>query len=463
MGFADAPFDAHHARVLGHTMQYLDEGSGPVLLFLHGNPTSSYLWRNIIKALSADYRCIAPDLMGFGGSDKPPLDYRFLTHYSFIEAWVQQLGLDDVTLVVHDWGGPLGFLLAQQHPDRVNAIAFMETFPFTLEWSRFPRLGKPLFRGFRRPHLGRLLVMRQNLFINLVLPMGVKRHLPRSVMARYRAPFRAVEHRYPILVWPNELPLDDQRGETRAVIEDMEQRLPAMPQRLLLLYFRPGALIRKHQVQWLREHIPHLETRYCGQGLHYVQEDQPRAIADAVREWLDGGISSPVRPVQTASGARSEESPGPTGFYWRRLHRGDDTLVAVWSEQGLAGLAFVDADEDADAVARALVPDTQPVECNDDRTDWLDPSTPLQWTGTDFQQRVWRALQQIPAGETRTYKALAAELDSQPRAVGQAVGANRLALRVPCHRVVPSSGGLGHYRWGRARKQRLLASEADSA
>jgi O-6-methylguanine DNA methyltransferase len=464
MGFADAPFEAHYAEVLGHSMHYVDEGSGPVLLFLHGNPTSSYLWRNIIKELRSEYRCIAPDLIGFGQSDKPPLDYRFLTHYSFIEAFVEQLGLEHVTLVVHDWGGPLGFLLAQQQPERVDGIAFMETFPFTLKWSEFPPLGKPVFRGFRRPRLGRILVMWQNLFINLVLPMGVKRHLPRSVMASYRAPFRDIEDRYPILVWPNELPLDDQRGETREVIEDMEQRLPSMPQRLLLLWFRPGALIRKRQVQWLREHIPHLETRYCGEGLHYVQEDEPEAIAGAVREWLSRGAST--SRAQTGSPEATQTTSALAGdvstFYWRRLRHGDETLVAVWSEQGLAGLAFVDADEDPAAVAASLLPDVRPVEATGDNTDWLDPATPLHWTGTDFQQRVWHALQAIPSGETRTYKQIAEQLGSQPRAVGQAVGANRIALRVPCHRVVPSSGGTGSYRWGKARKQRLLAAEKTS-
>lgn len=465
MGFADAPFEAHYAKVLGHRMHYVDEGSGPVLLFLHGNPTSSYLWRNIIKELRSEYRCIAPDLIGFGRSDKPPLDYRFLTHYSFIEAFVEQLGLERLTLVVHDWGGPLGFLLAQQQPKRVGGIAFMETFPFTLKWSEFPPLGKPVFRGFRHPRLGGMMVMWQNLFINLVLPMGVKRHLPRSVMASYRAPFRDIQDRYPILVWPNELPLDDQRGETREVIEDMEKRLPQMPQRLLLLYFRPGALIRKRQVQWLREQIPHLETRYCGEGLHYVQEDEPEAITGALREWLKRGDSEPPASKKTASGkqaAASVTTPDDTVWYWRNLQHGDENMVAVWSDQGLAGLAFVDPDEDAATVAASLLPDIRPVEAADNNTDWLDPSTPLHWTGTDFQQRVWQALQKIPAGETRTYKQIADQLGSQPRAVGQAVGANRIALRVPCHRVVPSSGGIGGYRWGKTRKQRLLAAEKGS-
>lgn len=313
-------------------------------------------------------------------------------------------------------------------------------------------MAKPVFRGFRRPRLGRFLVMWQNLFINLVLPMGVVRHLPRSVMATYRAPFRHVEDRYPILVWPNELPLDDQRGETREVIEGLEQRLPQMEQRLLLLYFKPGALIRKRQVEWLQSHVPHLETRYGGPGLHYVQEDSPDRIAKALRDWLASSGAATKASRQPAPGSEPR-------FHWRRLEHRGEPMVAVWSERGLAGLGFVDPEEDPETAAQALVPDAEPVEAPEDVTDWLDPATPVDWTGTNFQQKVWEALQTIPPGETRSYKDIAQQIGSQPRAVGQAVRANRLALRVPCHRVVPGSGGVGAFRWGAARKRRLLDAE----
>jgi O-6-methylguanine DNA methyltransferase len=459
MGFADVPFAHHYTEVLDSRMHYIDEGTGPVLVFLHGNPTSSYLWRNIIKRLRSHYRCIAPDLIGFGHSDKPELDYRFATHYRYFEAFVNQLGLDRFSLVVHDWGGPLGFHLAQQHPERVERIAFMETFPFRMYWADFPPLAKPLFRGFRHPRLGRMLVMWQNLFINLALPMGVKRHLPRSVMATYRAPFRHIRDRYPILVWPNELPLDDRDSETRRLIEAMEKQLPEMPQPRLLLYFKPGAIIRKRQVERLRRIIPDLETRYCGEGIHYVQEDQPEAIADALLEWFADAAKD--RPATSPKASISGSSPG-SGFHWQQLKHNGEDMVAVWSAEGLAGLAFVEPDEDAAGVAQTLVPDAAPVEAPEDTTDWLDPATPLHWTGTEFQQRVWQALQAIPPGETRTYKEIAEQVGSQPRAVGQAVGANRIALRVPCHRVRPSSGGIGGYRWGAERKQRLLQAEQDA-
>ena len=153
MGFADYPFTSRYLTVDGHRLHYIDEGQGPTLLFLHGNPTSSYLWRNVIKPLTGHFRCVALDLIGFGKSDKPDLDYRFLTHYQFLHGFVTGLGLTDVTLVLHDWGGPLGFRLAQHQPDRVSAVCFMETFPFTFDWHEFPPAARPLFFAFRQRRL----------------------------------------------------------------------------------------------------------------------------------------------------------------------------------------------------------------------------------------------------------------------------------------------------------------------
>lgn len=138
MGFADFPFESRFVTLNGHRLHYIDEGEGPLILFIHGNPTSSYLWRNVIKPLRGKYRCIALDLIGFGKSDQPDLDYRFLTHYQYLEEFVAALALTDITLVLHDWGGPLGFRLAQQHPGKVSRLCFMETFPFTFDWDEFP-------------------------------------------------------------------------------------------------------------------------------------------------------------------------------------------------------------------------------------------------------------------------------------------------------------------------------------
>lgn len=467
MGFADFPFQSRYRTVRGHRLHYIDEGQGPVLVFLHGNPTSSYLWRNVIKPLSSHYRCIALDLIGFGKSDKPDLDYRFLTHYNFVEGFVQALKLKDMTLVLHDWGGPLGFRLAQRHPDLVSGICFMETFPFTMNWKDLPGPARPLFRAFRHPLAGKALILWQNLFVNLVLPWSVKRHLPRSVKEAYRAPFRRVRDRFPIYVWPNELPLEERRDDTWAALRQIEDGLAEMPQRMLLLRFRPGAIIRRYRARWLERRLPHLTVVDCGPGLHFVQEDQPESIAANLGAWLEERLPRQRHPreadIPAGPAGLDAAVTEDTGFrgelYWRRLEHDGDSMVAAWSDAGLAMLQFIDSGDDPEELVRDLFPEATPRHQPDDETDWLAPAAPLHLIGTDFQRRVWRALMAVPEGETRTYKALAEELDSQPRAVGQAVARNAIALRVPCHRVVPVSGGPGQYRWGRERKARLLARE----
>ena len=273
MGFADYPFTSRYLTVDGHRLHYIDEGQGPTLLFLHGNPTSSYLWRNVIKPLTAHYRCVALDLIGFGKSDKPDLDYRFLTHYHFLHEFVGALELSDITLVLHDWGGPLGFRLAQHQPERVSALCFMETFPFTFDWHEFPPAARPLFFAFRQRRLSYWLLQRQNLFVDVVLRFSTRRRLPRSVLAAYRAPFPDARSRYPIRVFPGELPINDRRTETWAAIQDIEQRLERMPQPMLLLQFHPGAVLSRTRVAWLSQRPP--SGRGRRRGLHYVQEDNP--------------------------------------------------------------------------------------------------------------------------------------------------------------------------------------------
>lgn len=482
MGFAEYPFRSRYLEVTGSRIHYIDEGTGPTLLFLHGNPTSSYLWRNVIKPLRERYRCIAPDLIGFGQSDRPDIDYRFPTHYRYIEGLVEALGLQDVTLVLHDWGGPLGFRLAQQQPERVRALCFMETFPFTMGWDELPLAARPLFRAFRNETLGRFLVMRQNLFINLMIPFGVVRSLPRSVMAAYRAPFRNWRDRYPILVWPNELPLNDERkGETWRMIRQIEDNLSEMAQPMLLLTFRPGALIPAVRARWLQARIPDLEITECGRGLHYVQEDQPRRIAGALGEWLKrrGLYSGRSRDSHKDSSGKARqgdtarstpaalacvhESDSLNGtLHWYVQGRNDETLLTAWSDRGMVLRVWLDAGQEPESVLHKEFPRATPEATKNPPRDPDDASQPVHLVGTAFQRRVWKALREIPAGTTLSYRDLAERLNTAPRALGQAVGRNRVAELVPCHRIIPADGGIGNYRWGKARKQALLEQEAPS-
>ena len=462
MGFADYPFTSLYQTIDGHRLHYIDEGQGPTLLFLHGNPTSSYLWRNVIKPLRGRYRCVAPDLIGFGRSDKPELDYRFLTHYHYIREFVAALDLKDVTLVLHDWGGPIGFRLAQHEPDRVARLCFMETFPFTFDWEEFPLAARPLFFAFRRHRLSYWLLQRHNLFVDLVLRFSTFRHLPRSVMAAYRAPFPDQRSRYPVRVFPGELPLNDRDTEARRAIEEIEQGLDGMPQPMLLLHFHPGAVLGRSRVAWLAQRLPDLEVVDGGRGLHYVPEDRPERIAQALDDWLRRRLPEPVEAAAPTARVVAEDDRYGGALTWTFADTDHGGMVAAWSPQGLVMLSFADdSEEGRDQVARRFPKATLDAAGDGAIATLLaaPESTPLHLVGTPFQRSVWRALLDIPAGQTRHYGELAHALGSQARAVGSAVGSNRIALLVPCHRVVPRAGGLGGYHWGVARKKALLAAE----
>jgi O-6-methylguanine DNA methyltransferase len=465
MGFADFPFESRYVTLNGHRLHYIDEGEGPVLLFIHGNPTSSYLWRNVIKPLRDQYRCIALDLIGFGNSDQPDIDYRFLTHYRYLEDFVAALNLTDITLVLHDWGGPLGFRLAQQQPHTISRLCFMETFPFTFDWDEFPLPLRPLFFAFRQERLGRFLIINRNLFVRMVLPFGVIRHLPRSVRRIYQRPFRQRESRYPVYVWPNQLPINDRQDETWRAIEDIEKGLGSMPQPMLLLRFRPGAVLGPARIRWLLGQIPNLDISDCGRGLHYVQEDNPQAIAEAIQHWLHPMSEKDAERQDAAAGPHRHESDSYAGkltWYYGESRYGN-ALVAE-STHGLIHFDFCDDKDQAQTRLQQRFPDAslteQPTPTLLATLDHPDSApAPLHLCGTPFQRQVWQALLGIPSGSTRHYGEIAQQLGSQARAVGQAVGKNRLAILVPCHRVTRADGGPGGFYWGTTLKQRLLDQE----
>jgi len=465
MGFADFPFESRYVMVNGHRLHYIDEGEGPVLLFIHGNPTSSYLWRNVIKPLRGQYRCIAVDLIGFGNSDQPDIDYRFLTHYRYLEDFVAALALTDITLVLHDWGGPLGFRLAQQQPQIVSRLCFMETFPFTCDWDEFPLPLRPLFFAFRQERLGRFLIINRNLFVRMVLPFGVIRHLPRSVRRIYQKPFRQQASRYPVYVWPNQLPINDRQDETWQAIEEIEKGLGSMPQPMLLLRFRPGAVLGPARIRWLLEQIPNLDISDCGRGLHYVQEDNPEAIADAIQHWLNPLAETIAEQMPPASPRlyESDDYAEPLTWYYGESRYGH-ALVAE-SAHGLIHFDFCDSKDDALVRLSQRFPAAslteQPTATLLATLDHPDCApTPLHLCGTPFQRQVWQSLLHIPPGSTRAYGEIARQIGSQAQAVGQAVGKNRLAILVPCHRVTRADGGHGGFYWGTSLKQRLLEQES---
>jgi haloalkane dehalogenase len=275
----------HDLSILDSTIHYRESGSGDPIVFLHGNPTSSHLWRNVIPRLEDDGRCLAPDLIGMGRSGKPDVAYRFVDHARYLDAWFDALALSRVTLVVHDWGSALGFHWARRHPERVAAIAFMEAIVKPLTWAEWPEQAREVFRGFRTPGVGEKLIFERNVFIENVLPGSILRKLTAEEMDAYREPFREPKSRTPVWRWPNEIPLEGEPKDVVDIVTAYGRWLGESSVPKLLLAFDPGAILGADVVDWCRRSFRNLEIRHLGAGSHFVQEDQPEAIGDAVRDW----------------------------------------------------------------------------------------------------------------------------------------------------------------------------------
>jgi haloalkane dehalogenase len=281
------PHPRKSVRVLDTQMSYVDTGSGDPIVFLHGNPTSSYLWRNVIPHLAGLGRCLAPDLAGMGRSGPMPGGgYRFLDHARYLDAWFEAVGLDrNVVLVLHDWGSALGFHRVRRFPEQVQGIAYMEALVQPRLWSDFPHGRDALFRALRSPE-GERMVTEDNFFIETVLPKSVLRSLSEAEMQAYRAPFVEKAARLPTLVFPRELPIDGSPADVAAVVEDYSRFLAASPIPKLFIDAEPGALITGRMREFCRAWPNQREV--CVKGIHYVQEDSPHEIGAALREFVAG-------------------------------------------------------------------------------------------------------------------------------------------------------------------------------
>jgi haloalkane dehalogenase len=274
--------------VLDSYLAYTDAGSGDVpVVFLHGNPTSSHLWRNVIPQVRDHARCLAPDLIGMGASGKPDSDYRFVDHARYLDAWFDAVGLGEVVIVGHDWGGALGMHWAARHPDRVRGLALIETFLFPMRWDEMPPTAAELFRRFRGPE-GEQLILRENMFIE----GNLRRQLPNlseADLAAYRAPYPTEASRKPMLVWPREFPLDGEPADVVAIVADYGRWMAAsgeVPK--LLMHVEPGMGMGSPQtVAAAASAVAAAEVESVGPGTHHAPEDQPEAIGAAVARWLD--------------------------------------------------------------------------------------------------------------------------------------------------------------------------------
>ncbi|MGX1778907.1 haloalkane dehalogenase [Nocardia brasiliensis] len=273
--------------VLDSYLHYSDIGAGSVpVVFLHGNPTSSYLWRNVIPEVSSHARCLAPDLIGMGASGKPDIGYRFDDHARYLDAWFDALGLDRVVLVGHDWGGALAMDFGARHPGRVRAIALIETFLRPLRWAELPAASAEMFRTFRSP-AGEQAVLEDNLFIEYNLPALIA-GLTEADLDAYRAPYPTPASRRPMLAWAREFPLDGAPVDVASRVREYGTWMSestGVPK--LLMRVEPGVGLGAPEViDWAAATFADIEIESVGPGRHHSPEDQPEAIGRAVASWL---------------------------------------------------------------------------------------------------------------------------------------------------------------------------------
>lgn len=276
--------------VLDSAMHYEDHGSGVPVVFLHGNPTSSHLWRHVLSAWSRPGRLLAPDLIGMGRSGKPPIDYRFDDHARYLDGWFDALELRDVVLVGHDWGGALAFDWAARHPDRARAVAFLETIVRPLSWSDFPESARGFFKALRTPGSGEAIVLEKNAFIETALPATVEGGLSEADLDVYRAPYPTAASRRPLLEWPRAMPLDGEPADVVARVDAYGEWLAGsdtVPKLLIAFTPGPGTMIGPDLVAWCEANVAGLEVRDGGRAGHHAPEDSPQALADHIGAWTD--------------------------------------------------------------------------------------------------------------------------------------------------------------------------------
>jgi haloalkane dehalogenase len=277
------------AKVLDYTMSYVDEGSGDPIVLLHGNPTSSYLWRNIIPLLSEIGRCVAPDLIGMGDSEKlktsGPDSYSFREHQKYLDALLDEIGVTaNATFVIHDWGSALGFDWAYRNPDRVKGIVYMEAILFHYEWTDWPEDARRIFQGFRSP-AGENMILDKNVFVELVLPNSVIRELTTAELDVYRRPFLNLgEDRRPTLSWPRQIPIEGEPKEVVDIVAAYSEWLSTCDIPKLFINADPGSILVGRARDFCRTWSNQEEITVA--GLHFIQEDSPDEIGQAIAKFI---------------------------------------------------------------------------------------------------------------------------------------------------------------------------------
>ena len=282
--------DKHHVTVNDAQMAYIESGTGDPVVFLHGNPTSSYLWRRVIPEVTGQGRCLAPDLIGMGDSDKlpdsGPGSYTFAQHRDYLDGWFEVVhATANVTLVGHDWGAALAFDWARRHPDAVHGIVYMEAPVAAGRWTDFPPPAAELFRALRSP-AGEAMILEQNLFVEQILPAGVLEPLSKQTLAEYRRPYLAAgEDRRPTLTWPREIPLDGDPPDVAQTIREYGAWLASTPVPKLFINAEPGQVLTGNPRELCRT-WPN-QTEVTLPGRHFIQEDSGPQVGQAIARWLE--------------------------------------------------------------------------------------------------------------------------------------------------------------------------------
>ena len=282
---AKDPFIRRRLKVIDSEISAIDEGNGTPVIFLHGNPTSSYLWRNVIPHISSDGRCLAPDLIGMGESGKSISgSYRFVDHARYLDAWIDTLSLNQkIIFVLHDWGSALGFHWAFRHQDQIRALIYMEALVAPITWEQWPEESRSIFQAIRSPR-GDRMILQRNLFVQRILPSSVQRGLSKEEMDHYRRPYlEPGESRRPTLTWPREIPIEGEPADVHRIVSEYAGWLPKSPVPKLFINVKPGFFSPKME-DYCRTWQNQDEVSVPGH--HYVQEDSPREVGKAIANFI---------------------------------------------------------------------------------------------------------------------------------------------------------------------------------
>lgn len=283
----DFNYKSQFMSINGEKIHYVDEGQGDVVILVHGNPTSSYLWRNIIPTLSKTHRVIALDLIGMGKSSKPDIAYTLQDHTKYFRSFVKRLKVENVTLVLHDWGGGIGLDYARKNPQNVKRIVMIEAVTNPITWDDADMVSTYMFKMFRDQEDGDELLIEDNYFVEKMLPMMIGRKLSKKEHDYYKKPYLKKSARKPVRVWPQEIPIEGTPKRNLSDIGKNYKYLKTSSVPIMFIHGDPGIIYTEDTIKKFKKEIPRAKFFFIGEGLHYIQETKPRKISKAISKFIN--------------------------------------------------------------------------------------------------------------------------------------------------------------------------------